>query len=315
MTIPKEWQLPIGYIFEIVPRDALIDPPVRESFKHEVRYRWDWFKILLSIVQLLYSVYSLYKVTQHQLIRFGYAAFGLTVAPYALMGLLNLLANLLTPEFDEIYLVSSTVLYEALQYSGLSDKDLALVGRLVETDEKVQHYEMVQSSDSETMLPRKPIYYLKTQHPLIQRIYWLLSRTPTKRGKPRELSHSSQKRYWFLTFLSLLVVGGVYGIVYIMSRANPGQSTIAERVWTMGWLLCGSASPFVVIFLTSISNFLEKKVKSMQIQSLSFVLSLLYLFLTTALVLVLSSAAAFPVGGVVAVGQMMWAFGSCTVLS
>src|ERR1700760_3089633 len=145
MVIPKEWKLPNGYLFEIVPRDALIDPPDRTSFKHEVRYRWDWFKLLLSIIQLLYSVYSLYRVTQHQLIRFGYAAFGLTVAPYALMGLLNLLANLLTPEFDEIYLVSSTILDEALNYSGIEAKDLAIVGTLVEKkDQKAQPYEMVE---------------------------------------------------------------------------------------------------------------------------------------------------------------------------
>jgi hypothetical protein len=53
----------------------------------------------------MYSIYSLYKVTHHELERFGYAAYGLTVASFTIMGIFNLAANLVTPEFDQLYVV------------------------------------------------------------------------------------------------------------------------------------------------------------------------------------------------------------------
>jgi hypothetical protein len=44
--------------------------------------------------------------------QFGYAGFDLTVAPYAIVSLLNLLGSLLCPEFPAIYMIESSIMEE-----------------------------------------------------------------------------------------------------------------------------------------------------------------------------------------------------------
>jgi hypothetical protein len=310
INIPREFKLPEKHYFVNVPRNATIEPLGLGFFKHEVKYRWDWFKILISMLQLLFSIYSLYKVTQHQLDRFGYAAFGLTVAPYAIMGTLNLIANLITPEFDEVSLVYTKNLPEILQLTGHSIKDFALVGQLVERDnyEMEQSYEMQADSDTTAMLTTE---YLKAPHPLKQRFLWLF-KLHSDQQKYRAFSYSAWIRNWFLTILSMVVVAGVYGIVYVISKAKPGQSTLGERIWTMGWLFCGSASPFVMIFISYIHAFSSTLLNRFKAHTLSMLLSLITVL---AFAILFSAVGAFTIGGIVAVAEMMSAFGTCTALN
>jgi hypothetical protein len=319
MNLPQNWSLPKGYKFVIVPRDALVDAPGPMAFNHKIKYKWNWFKILISIIQLLYSLYSLYQVTEHELERFGYAAYGLTVAPYALMGLLNLVANLITPEFDGLSLVSSTALKEVLHYSGISAKDLVIVGTLAEAEASYrnapyrnsQYYEIDNNSDTAYMLGSRQIVYLKASHPVLQRLYKLLSITSST-PNTQQLSHTSLKRNTFLTILSASAAVGVGAIVYTLSRLQPGQSSLGERIWIVGWLVCGSISPFVMIFLSSILAFIGSLFKLLKGQAIPALISVMFLVI---FVFLTCSAAAFTIGGVIAVGQMMWAFGTCRVLS
>ena len=71
-------------------------------------------KALVALVQALFAIATLYNAYGHQIDRFGYAACGLTVVPYALMSLINLCANLACPEYSKMYLVSNQAL-EQLQ--------------------------------------------------------------------------------------------------------------------------------------------------------------------------------------------------------
>ena len=56
---------------------------------------------------------TLYESRVHQIDQFAYAAFGLTVAPYAIMSLVNLVVGLFCPDFEELYLLKSSILEEA----------------------------------------------------------------------------------------------------------------------------------------------------------------------------------------------------------
>ena len=49
---------------------------------------------------------------------YGYAAFGLTVTPYLLMSIVNLLSTILTPDYSAMYLVSSEAMEEARRREG-----------------------------------------------------------------------------------------------------------------------------------------------------------------------------------------------------
>lgn len=68
--------------------------------------------------QTLFATATLYRARVNQLSRFGYAAFGLTVAPYAVMSIVNLLRSLFTPEYPTMYLIESSIAAEARRRGG-----------------------------------------------------------------------------------------------------------------------------------------------------------------------------------------------------
>jgi hypothetical protein len=89
-------------------------------------------KAVFAIAQLSYAIVTLYQTRSDQIDTFGYCAFGLTVIPYALMSLVNLMGNIMTPEYHALYLVASDVMDEAIRRGARFD---GVVGRLVpETD-------------------------------------------------------------------------------------------------------------------------------------------------------------------------------------
>ncbi|KAI8247765.1 hypothetical protein K4K53_001448 [Colletotrichum sp. SAR 10_77] len=59
---------------------------------------------------LIFAISTLYRTRGDQIERYGYAAFGLTVIPYAWMSLINLVGNAICPQYDKIYVVSSRAL-------------------------------------------------------------------------------------------------------------------------------------------------------------------------------------------------------------
>jgi hypothetical protein len=94
--------IPSGYHFEIVPRRAtLIDLYLYSgnAGTGRISYNYSLVKILVSLGQAIYAIFTLYRARGDQIVQFGYAEFGLTVAPYAVVSVLNLLGSLLCPEF------------------------------------------------------------------------------------------------------------------------------------------------------------------------------------------------------------------------
>ncbi|KAF3808495.1 hypothetical protein GCG54_00006358 [Colletotrichum gloeosporioides] len=98
-------------------------------------------RVLASIIQLIFAVSTLYRTRGDQIQRYGYAAFGLTVLPYAWMSLINLVGNAMCPQYDKIYVASSRALRElertrrdGSQNSEMSEQDqwhvVGAVGRL-----------------------------------------------------------------------------------------------------------------------------------------------------------------------------------------
>ena len=75
-------------------------------------------KGIAAILQLLYTSITLYHTSGGQVNKYGFAAPGLTVIPYAVMSFLNLMANLLTPHYPTMYLVRSEVMEEAERRTG-----------------------------------------------------------------------------------------------------------------------------------------------------------------------------------------------------
>lgn len=70
-------------------------------------------KAFVSLAQAIWAIITLYRSRGNQIDEYGYAAFGLTVASYAYMSIINLIATCLTPEYPAIYMVRTSIMDEA----------------------------------------------------------------------------------------------------------------------------------------------------------------------------------------------------------
>ncbi|KAL3473062.1 hypothetical protein BJX99DRAFT_261745 [Aspergillus californicus] len=70
-------------------------------------------KAIISLAQAIWATITLYRARGNQIDQYGYAAFGLTVAPYAYMSIINLIATCITPEYPAIYMVRTSLMNEA----------------------------------------------------------------------------------------------------------------------------------------------------------------------------------------------------------
>ncbi|KAL8853750.1 MAG: hypothetical protein Q9221_001393 [Calogaya cf. arnoldii] len=128
-------QLAPGYALSYVPEDMKVyshikhqrslsisrllgvnhTPDIKLASNHDIP------RILFSIIQTVYGGYSLYKARGTQIERYGYAAYGLTVLPYMMVSVINLIGSLLSSEYETIYLVHSATMDEMKLRGGLCD--------------------------------------------------------------------------------------------------------------------------------------------------------------------------------------------------
>ncbi|CAL8574765.1 hypothetical protein XPA_000717 [Xanthoria parietina] len=128
-------QLAPGYALSYIPEDMKVyshikqqrslsisrllgvdhTPDIKLASTHDVP------RILFSIIQTVVGGYSLYKARGTQISRYGYAAFGLTVLPYMMVSVINLVGSLLSSEYETVYLVHSPIMEEMKLRGGLCD--------------------------------------------------------------------------------------------------------------------------------------------------------------------------------------------------
>lgn len=109
------YHLPKGYKFENVPSDAKLqfESPLKER-DSTITYKYNLLQTLTALVQTVSAGYTLYKSRGDQIDTYGYAAFGLSVAPYLVMSVVNTLAQIVTPQYSTVFVVRSPELDEAL---------------------------------------------------------------------------------------------------------------------------------------------------------------------------------------------------------
>lgn len=125
-TVHGTYLLPKGYIFAIVPQDAQFVNSVPAA-KIEVAAKYNLVQAVVAIAQTAYASLTLYRARGDQIEQFGYAAFGLTVAPYAVMSIMNLLGNLCRPDYASLYMVESSIMDEARYRGGVFEGAIARV--------------------------------------------------------------------------------------------------------------------------------------------------------------------------------------------
>ena len=262
-------------------------------------------KGLIAIFQLVYASVTLYRVRGDQIQQYGYAAFALTVAPYMVMSIVNLISTLLAPEYPTTYMVRSEVMDEALKREDA--KFEGYVGSIrctpSESDRKIRfgRTRSISNFDEQLeldtpLLGHTPLgNVLATVRTVVPKYTRDGSRTnPSKRPtllissvpawQYRSYKTKKSNEGFYLACASVAVTSISIAINGAFSSFHPRNSTHAQRVWTMMWLAFGIAfAPFAVI---------------LESQPFTFKLGwVLY--------------GAPSIGGFVVVGQMLMEYGNC----
>jgi hypothetical protein len=179
--IHGRYRLPPGYRFIVLPSNAEFENDendeneVRRPFVEKIKHSLDslfkpqdkprisiccsynMIKVLISIGQLIFAITTLYSIRGNQISIFGYAAFGLTAAQYAWMSFVNLLENLLCPQYSAVFLVNSRTLDELKGRGHEAEYPLeGAVGRITqETEDELLQYSY--TGDGETSLHTETI--------------------------------------------------------------------------------------------------------------------------------------------------------------
>ena len=150
-----------GYELVHVPPGAKVFPFKQESFQrsfegldlHEnISSGTNTVKNLVALFQLFFAVLTLWRSRGNQIDTYGYAAFSLSVAPYAVMAVTNLLANALCLEYQTMFLVHNEILEEA--ESLYQVKVNGCVGELHAVSK-------IESSEPDSLPQSDPYIYLK----------------------------------------------------------------------------------------------------------------------------------------------------------
>ncbi|MCJ1373297.1 hypothetical protein MMC20_004525 [Loxospora ochrophaea] len=228
----------------------------------EISSSYSFSKGLVAIFQTLYASFTLYQTRGDQLQRYGYAAFGLTVAPYLVMSIVNLTSTVLTPDYSTVYLVQSPVMEEAIKRGGFFEgvvgstdvevpaSDAGKLSASFEVDGNGRtlaqvhqiHHDMssTMSRDCEQNIAEWTLEVAFCRYP--QKGF--LNKPPKcSLVIPSGPAIKTRKRIvltpFFLLYEGILVGSIAIAIVGGLSHFKAGYSTTAQRVWTMTWLATG----------------------------------------------------------------------------
>jgi len=112
-----------------------VEPLPENEATCTIYYNYNLLKSVIALGQALYGISTLYQAPGDQISQYGYVAFSLTVAPYATMSVVNLIAAFFYPDYPEAYLVETSILVEARSRGG---KFQGVAGRLIETESTLE---------------------------------------------------------------------------------------------------------------------------------------------------------------------------------
>lgn len=321
-------------MYSAVFNSVLGDVKSQQKTSTQIACSYNILKSFAAVLQAIFAGVTLFKSRGHQIDRFGYAAFGLTVVPYAVMSVINLIANLVCPEYSSMYLVSNQALVNLQHQYGLASlkgtQNKAAGQKIIQPDtgiaeqqslgsaqanssssaaedqEQSDQAQTAQNDDKDQALEISGTVgtlSLKSDQAIQTKLARMISyyTNTTETIKPVDLNISTER--FVLAFPAILLIdAAVIGIIGGLSHFHPGSSTLAERIWIMTWLSLG------LIFVVSPVDVEEGREvlnqgSSVQAPSWKSILSDIAFFI----------ACSVPaIGGFVVVGQMIRSYGICS---
>ena len=245
---------------------------------------YSFSKGVISVFQTVYASITLYQTRGDQITRYGYAAFGLTVAPYLVMSLMNLVSNILTPDFPLIYLVRDHIMEEAEAKSG------RLFERTVAQFKKhtTSHNLTAAVLDNRAFnVPDNMVSMFEGRE--VVSVTQFIQNT---RNRRRTYDKWMLCPMIIFSALPLIVMGA-------LTRFEVGHSTHAQRCWVMLWLVFGIYMGLYFKIAEAVTGYSFDYRES----RLRILLAMIYMVWAVP-----------AIGGFVVVGQMLRAYGSCNAL-
>ena len=282
------------------------------SVNCDISWSYSFAKGLLAIFQALYACATLYEARGDQIERYGYAAFGLTVAPYLVMSIINLIGTVLTPDYSTVFMVESEIMEEARQHEGARFQ--GAVGKLVSNRPSTRSFNATFNVDDQSRTVLEITDGSENAEGTPPMSTPLGNSTDESHIIILPACHDASKDacrvrdlFVFVDFrilcnvlilpLPAAAVGLVsVGINGVLSHFRPGESTHAQRIWTMTCLAIGIV---YVSSITSMNSIITAQAPSQGAGV--WVLALMVAFFL----------GAPAIGGFVVVGQMLMSYGHC----
>ena len=204
-------------------------PALRESEGIKLCRSEELTSAFVGIAQIIFASITIYRARGDQIEKYGYAAYGFSVYPYLLMSLANLIKLLVCGRYPYAYVLRTATLAEAEKDGGVFE---GAVGNPREDGKVVDD-----SQGGGSMGLSDPPFWIK-------------------RG-PQWFKHASYyKGYWWIvptigTLIFFIAIISQPLFVFLLSGFNArritrglkiwtpkaGQSTRAQRIWMLGWLV------------------------------------------------------------------------------
>ena len=198
---------------------------------------------VVAIAQVIFSSITIYRARGDQIEKYGYAAYGLSAYPYALMSLANLIKLAVCGRYPFLYVLRTATLVEAEKNGGVFE---GAVGNLeVNRGESGEVVNGSQHDEPTAVFSEPPS--------------WV---SPFRSFRP--LGDYRNHRWIVPIIGSLIFVLAIIShpvFVLLVSGFNRGQSTRAQRIWMLGWLIANEVSA-VVGLVASESAPMEKTVQT-----------------------------------------------------
>lgn len=144
-------RLPPGYELSIVdPNSTVLE--LKDDYQIQLGSSYNPVKGLGAIAHLVSASTLLYKMRGDQFHRYRLSSFALTVIPYFLMSLVNLMGAILTPDYPAVYMVRTEIMTEAERREGACFE--GVVGRLGDSETPINaRFRCIKQTDRQHEIP------------------------------------------------------------------------------------------------------------------------------------------------------------------
>ena len=182
---------------------------------------------VIAIAQVIFSVITLYRNRGEQVEKYGYAAYSFSVFPYALMSLANLVKLVFCGRYPFVYVLRTNTLTEAERKGGLFE---GAVGVLEDRDKGDDDS---QDDDRMAFFAEPPPWLKFFSHPRFRPL-----------GDYRKWGICIAPIIGTLILVLAFISQPIF--VFHFTGFNHGQSTRAQRICMLAWLIANEVSALLL---------------------------------------------------------------------